>query len=757
MDPEHKKYILENAGKKSVAEIAAEIGLRERNVRKVIRADGQKKRLAGLAAAAEPQAPPRPVSVKKAAIAISVALIIIMGFAVYANSLGGKFVYDDDLLIKDNVFIKGWPIVLKVFSADFNPFGLEKSAFYRPLQMITYAVDYRAWKLNVAGYHLTNILLHILAALCVYWLINILFRDTAVSVIAAVFFAVHPIHTVVVSYISTRADSLYLLFLLISFIFYIKSSRAGGALSGVIMAASYALALLSKENAVILPVLILLYHYAFREKVRLKSFVPIAGVALIYIALRMTVLRQLMTHVTANGTLIQRIPGSFAAFANYARLIFLPFGLHLEYGGPLFSFTDPEVICGLAIMAALIFCVFRARKTDTLTFFALSWFLITLVPVSNLYPLNAYMSENWLYLPSIGFFLALAGYLGALYKKEKSRIFALALAGCLLAFYSYLTIRQNETWADPILFYKRTLSYSPGSARTYNNLGVAYYKSGKGEDAIAAYKKALELKPDYATAYNNLANAYSDADRKEDAIAAYKKAIELNPGFTEAYYNLARTYYKMGRKDEAVAAYNKTLEINPGYAAAYNNLGIAYGGEKSGEDAIAMYKKAIDANPADPKAYNNLANAYDEAGRKDDAIAMYEKAIELNPDYALAYSNLASTFNDVGRRDEAIAMYKKAIGLNPYNTKAYNNLGLIYYGLEKKEDAIAMYKKAVELDPGFANAYNNLGVAYFAAGRRPDSAAAFRKALEINPGQADARRNLELISKAAQEGAPSQK
>jgi len=350
MNPENKKYILENMGKKPPA--------------------------------------------KKAVILASIALVIVLGFAVYANSLNGKFVYDDRDLIENNTLIKEWPISPKIFTTYFAQGSCEKSPFYRPFQMIAYAIDYRMWKLNVVGYHLTNILLHILAALCVYWLINILFNDKILSALTAVFFAVHPIHTGVVNYISSRADSLYLFFMLASFIFYIKSLKAKGVACYIIMVSSYSLALLSKENSLILPALILLYHYTFREKIRFREFLSISGVAFIYVLLRTTVLKYLITGVISNTTLIQRIPGFFAAVATYVRLIFLPFGLHMEYGAPLFNFTDPKAIYGLGILAALIFCAFKTIKTIRLIFFSLSWFLITLIPVSNLYPINAYMAEN---------------------------------------------------------------------------------------------------------------------------------------------------------------------------------------------------------------------------------------------------------------------------------------------------------------------------------------------------------------------------
>ncbi|MCX5678112.1 MAG: tetratricopeptide repeat protein [Candidatus Omnitrophica bacterium] len=584
--------------------------------------------------------PAKPAPVKKPIILASIALIIILGIAVYANSLNGKFVYDDHILVKDNALIREWPISLKLFTTGFGISGYMKSSFYRPLQMITYAMNYHSWKLSVIGYHLTSILLHILVALCIYWLIDILFNDKTLSFLTAIFFVVHPLHTGVVNYISSRADPMYLFFMLISLIFYIKSSRANNAIHYIIMASSYLLALLSKENSLILPALILLYHYTFKEKIRLKEFLSISGITFIYILLRVTVLKYLMTGSISNSTLLQRIPGFFAAITDYIKLPFLPIGLHMEYGAPIFSFIDPKVICGIAILITLIFLAVKTVKTNRLTSFSILWFLVTLIPVSNLYPINAYMAENWLYLPSIGFFLILSRFLIEAYRKERYRILTITLAVLLLAFYSYLTIIQNDTWREPVPFYERILKYAPGSPKVYNNLASIYDEAGRKEEAIAMYKKAIEINPNYAEAYSNLANRYNEAGRKEEAIAMYKKAIEINPNYAPAYSNLANRYNETGRKEEAIAMYEKSIEINPNFAPAYINLGVAYHGIGREEEATAMYKKAIEINPNYAEAYNNLGNAYFGMGKVGEAIAMYKRALEINPAHTNARLNL---------------------------------------------------------------------------------------------------------------------
>jgi len=205
-------------------------------------------------------------------IFLSVFLIIVLGSLVYTNAISGQFIWDDEHLVQNNTMIKSWKNVPAVFAEDIGAGGGKEYNFYRPVQMLTYMADYSLWKIDPKGYHLTNIILHILAALAVYYLIYLLLADDLIAFFAAAFFTAHPIQTEGVTYISGRADSLAALFSLGAFIFYIKN-RSSNRLTGyVCILLSYTLALLSKESSLILPVLVLLYHLSFKEKIEWKNF-----------------------------------------------------------------------------------------------------------------------------------------------------------------------------------------------------------------------------------------------------------------------------------------------------------------------------------------------------------------------------------------------------------------------------------------------------------------------------------------------------
>lgn len=376
MNPEHRKYILENIHKKSLKQISEELNIREGKIRKFLQRQKEKEKQAAPAKEEAGRAP------SGRSPFLFIAVIVILGFVVYGNSLKAKFVYDDYGLVVENSYIKSWSYLGDIFTKDVAAGVDRRYGFYRPIQMLTYMADYSFWKLSAAGYHFTNILLHVLAALCVYWFINILFDDRALSFLAGAFFVVHPVHTEAVTYISGRSDSLGLIFMLLAFIFYIKKARADSLKAYILMITCYMLALLSRENTLILPLLLLLYHYAFKEKFRIKAFAPILALACIYIVFRATALKSIISGLPCTSSLPQRIPGFFVAITNYIRLLFLPFDLHMEYGTIIFGFGNPMAILGVAILAFLLIYGFRQKENNRPAFFSVYWFFLALLPIS---------------------------------------------------------------------------------------------------------------------------------------------------------------------------------------------------------------------------------------------------------------------------------------------------------------------------------------------------------------------------------------
>lgn len=645
-------------------------------------------------------------------IITQIIIIIILGFIVYSNSLKGEFIYDDLILIRDNQYIRAFHYLPEILSKDMGEGGSAKFYFYRPIQTLAHMLDYSFWKFNVKGYHLTSVLLHVLAALAIYWFINILYGKWLLSFFTSLLFVAHPINTEAVCYISGLSDPLSLVFMVACLIFYIKSLYSKNMALYILALLSFVFALLSKENAVILPLLILLYHYAFGKNLKIKKLILFFGILIAYILLRLTILGSLVRSPLTIAGLLERVPLFFAAVVDYLRLLLLPFDLHMEYGNKLFKITDIKVILGLIISSALIIFAFIKRKNNAMLFFAIAWFFITLLPVSNIYPIaNSFMREHYLYVPALGFFLILSGLLCYPLKNKILAFFLRLCTIALLIFYSYLTVKQAEYWKEPTAFYTRTLKYVPDNELMYTNLGVIYFSAGKMRDSFAAFQKLAEINPNNAGAYNGLGIVYNVTGEREKAIAMFKKAITLDPRFIYIYYNFAKVFFATGKTEEAIALYKKIIEINPKAAEAYYSLGKIY--KDSKEKALVMFQQAIEADPDYLQAYIELSKLYNSIGKTDEMASLYKKAVARHLEYFDAYYAIGNTYYELKKYREAISLYKKAAKIRLGSAATYLGLGNAYCSLGRNKVAIRFFKKAIELNQNFGLAYNNLAVVYY--------------------------------------------
>jgi len=607
------------------------------------------------------------IPVERKVLLAHLFLIIILGFVVYANSLSGKFIWDDYVYVKDNTHIKSWSYITNIFTENVGrgyAEATDASNFYRPLQMLTYMVDYSLWGLNVFGYHLTNILLHILVGLCLYWLVVNIFESRPLALITALLYIAHPVHVEAVTSIAGRADSLSALFILLSLIFYIKIPPYLKASPYILTLLFFLCALLSKESAAVFPLVLLLYHYTFKKKINLSLFLSVLGALFLYFLIKL-LLPGLSLPRTANiASMFQRIPGFFVALANYSRLLLLPTNLHVYYGDWIFSFTDKKTIAGILIFCFLLWCAFKNRRKDALVFFSVVWSLIFLLPVSNIYKINdSFMKEHWLYLASAGFFLVIARWMVELYENKTTKFIGLFCITGALIFYSFCTIKQNNYWQGPIGFLKRSLYYSPDYSTFYNELGREYENLGKFEEAAGYYKKALQINQNLTGIYYNLAIVYEKAGKYRESIIAYRQILKKDPENVNVYYIIAGLYNKINDKEKSTAMYNRAKELR-----------------------IKFYQR-----------YLELADNYKKSGKEKEAITSYEKALEFTPKNLILYDELANLYISEGEFKKAVAVLKKSLEINPNIGVTHNNLAVAYYYTKQYDLAVNHCEKAVEL------------------------------------------------------------
>ncbi|MBL7069795.1 MAG: tetratricopeptide repeat protein [Candidatus Omnitrophica bacterium] len=484
---------------------------------------------------------------------VLVILIACAAFSVYTNSFNGPFLFDDVVLVKDNPLIRdisNIPVFFKTDIFSHNPDAKPISNSYRPLQTATYAIDFFLWGKGPMGFHLGNLLFHIINAILVFLLIERLTRNRSLSFFVSLLFSIHPVNTQCVSYIAGRADLLVALFVFLSFKFYIDYSKVKRAPLLFLSAISYLFALYSKEAAmVILPLILFLYNVTFNktERFKIRSYLLHISMLAVYLPTRLHALNGLAPRSLelSKIELFPRVLTSLKGLFIDLRILLLPHDLHfgrtteVEYS--LFG-TAGSV---LTVLGLLIF-VYILRSTYTkwdkkkdmgagIIFFGFSWFFVSMLPLLNIIPLQVFHSDNWLYLSSIGIYLA-AGHIiwHAWRALDKRRIIFKYLIPLLvsaaLLLYGYATVKRNGDYGDEIRFYLSSLRWRP-NVKFYRVVGGLYGEKGDYENAVKHFKMGIET----------------------DKI--YPSPEEV----TGVYYNLGITYMRLSRFKEAEEALRKVL------------------------------------------------------------------------------------------------------------------------------------------------------------------------------------------------------
>jgi hypothetical protein len=442
-------------------------------------------------------------------------------------------------MIVKNPLIRDWRNWSETFSKDLY-FGVSSgSNFYRPIQTLSNIWDYHIWQWDPFGYHLTNIVLQILASFLVLLFVHSLTGKIAISFSSALLFALSPLHTEAVTYISGRADLLMGIFLLTAFLLFKKSQNSSGSNKPIFLSLSlifFTLGLLSKELAVVFPLVILSFIFYYRRgdfrkpAYLIKSVLPFIIIDCLYGILRLTSLKFLTLRppeLTKYPFLIRMTLFPKVIFT-YIKMFILPINLHMSYTlvRPV-SFIELFIACFL-LQIMILGCIYILvyKRDKKIVPFMLSWFLVFLLPQSGIFPINAFVSEHFIYLSSISFFMLLA-YL--LYRFLRKELFIFSIIG-LSSFYGIQTFARNFEWQNPVVFYEKIIKFSPDSVQAHNNLGLQYEYRHLYNQAIREYKKALEIMPNLLEAHSNLANLYFKMGNLEEAKREYAIVEKTAPG-----------------------------------------------------------------------------------------------------------------------------------------------------------------------------------------------------------------------------------
>ena len=694
---------------------------------------------------------------RRFAIFASVGLFLFT-WLLYVNSLKGEFTnWDDTILVVNN------PDIKSLSGSDIKRiFTPVPGKTYQPVRVFSYALDYSLWELNPLGFHLVNTFFHGLAGILLFFfLAEILSRmrpdaeldNRVIALAAAILWICHPINVESVSWIASRKYVLLATFSFGSLYCYVRSSQNGKLVPGWSAGATicFILAIMSSPFGVILPPIFMLIDYC-----REKDLNPICGLrkhylALVPIAIAAVVMYAMiykglfgggegpgLRQAHVEGKVHWTIMTMMRVIFDYVMNFTAPLWLNCKYPNKMEqTLLNPKIILGmLGVIAVCWAVVWQLMKGNKLPFLCAVWMLIGWGPVSNIVPISTTMADRYMYLPSVGLFLAAALGLNALIDRGKLPAKAgLAIFATVALIYSGFTIHRNFAWRTSLDLWTNSIARHPDNPVAQNNMGNAL--RDRGNDIIAEAKQ--------------LQDAAMEAEGQamvDSAQAHFERSLEIYEPHAEAHQSLGSHHLKKAvgndpKNEHFVLAekhLRRALELNPNYSEALNNLAILYARTRVFDKAIEMFERSTKLNDQRPGVWRNLAKASAQAATHQkkmiEANAPAEQRLAQTP--AVYFKNAADAYMIGCALDNDVSGFIEA--------------GVIYGSqLQDHESAVGAFQAALKIAPNNPKALRNLGVSLANLKRLQEAKQAFEKALAITPDDAGTRRFLETIKKRISE------
>ncbi len=612
-------------------------------------------------------------------------LLIIIVLIVYANTFDAPFVFDDLLNIKENVGIR---------LTRFTPESLARVlGSDRPLAGLSFALNYYFHADDVRGYHLLNLVIHIITGLLIMLVAEQTLRrcemgSTAIPVFAAGLWLVHPVHTQSVTYIVQRMNAMATMFYMLALFCYIRARvKTADGINPFERALLYALCLVSailglaaKETVATLPIILLLYEWFFFQHMNstwLKKQLPWIGLVILTTMVLIVFFMGDNPLNTIYGmydkldfTLKQRLLTQASVVVYYVSLLVFPFPsrLTLVYDFPLSRTMTEPMPTALAITALVMLCaaVLCSTRKHPLPAFCIVWFLVTLSVESTVIGLDL-IFEHRTYLPSI---FPLIGFVWLAFTRIPAKAAAVAIISTAIIACGIWTHQRNSTWQSPVRLWQDTVNKSPGKALPYNNLAVCLAESGRLDEAVSNYQTALDIKPDYASAHYNLGVDLYQTGRHPSAIDHLETAVRLEPENVQALNALGLAYAAAGRGEDAVNSYFQALHVRPDFMPALTNLGIALAASLRAGESINTFSISGLSPWQLARIYNSAASDFIKAGDLDSAGLYYYNAVQLDPAYIDGLYNLGLVLAREKAFQQAAAVYARILAISPHEETA---------------------------------------------------------------------------------------
>jgi protein O-mannosyl-transferase len=670
-------------------------------------------------------------------------MLTLAVFLAYGNTLFHSFHFDDIPSILEKPWIRGLDKIPEFIF----------SIWQRPLVILSFNINYAISGFDVWSYHAFNILFHLAATCLVYQLAGLavrVFSDAHpqssgrwnnLAILSALLFALHPLSTQSVTYISSRSSILVTVFYLAALILFFKGllkckeeskTRPDRTRYGVIYwglaGICFMLGMLSKQIIVTLPAMLFLFHYYFLSKEPFSQWLVRQAKWLFAIGLPLVgaiVYKQFWGGGVASAshtpwsTSTYFLTQTFVIPFEYLRKLLFPFNLSIDVAFPVLSeWTNWANWMGVVVLLLYVGgCIFVSRNRDAsmtrrLAGFAMAWIMITLLPTSSFVPLLDVTVEHRTYLPMVGFSILLAGLLVHLTNEFKlSAASSIDLRNgkvpvvwasvmIILICFAAGVVKRNAVWKDEVSLWADAKKKAPNLVRPYNNLGEAYDKQGKYDLAIKEFEAAIQLSPGYFFGLNNLGNVYGKKKNYPKAIHYFKKALAQKSDYAPAHYNLARALHLVGKPQDALGAYRQAIRYNPYFEQAFFNLANLALQSGRLDESITNFQLFLKMQPDHARARFGLGNAYAMQGQFDKAYAEFERSAEVEPEFVFPQVNMANIQMQKGNVDQAIAIYNAVLSRNPELAGIHKNLGMIYYQFKKDVDKAAFhFQESLRLEP----------------------------------------------------------
>ena len=553
--------------------------------------------------------------------------------------------------------------------------------------------------------------------------------DSRFTLIAAattgLLFGLHPLHVESVAWVAERKDLLCAFFFLLSIMAYMRyagktlslvgnpsgmalkkgkkpgqagmtEQRPGFPYRDYLLSLSFfILALLSKPMAVSLPVVLLILDWyplgrtSSLKMLRTAFFEKLPFIFLSIISSILTILAQREAiELNEFAPLSVRLLMAAKSLIAYLWKMALPVNLIPYYPYPKnVSFFSLEYLYPPVLIAVITILSFAAVRRQRAWLSVWGYYLITLVPVLGILQVGGQsMADRYAYLPSIGPFLlcgaGVAWVSAYLARPEKHglalKLFCSAAALSVLVSLSYLTLKQIDIWKNSITLWSYVIEKEPGVPFAFNNIGIAFFKKGRMDEAIQAYQSSVRLDARYVKAHLNLGNAYAKKGLRDKALEEYQIVAGLDPGSAETHYQLGSALSAGGFLNEAIDQWRMAVRLKPDFGDAHNNLAAALYSKGILAEALDHYLIYAKLNPGNAVAHLNLGSVYAATGSYDKALEHFQIATRLNPDLADAHYNLGMLYETKGLVDQAVEHLEAAARLNPADAAIRNDLARAY-------------------------------------------------------------------------------